>query len=143
MEGNKPIVKRIKETEKISRSGLIPVSYGDALWYGKNKSYILSGDKIITFFAKILRPRLCVFVLDVDGLYSDMKTKNLIYDLKSHKPSFTKSSMDVTGGMKRKFEEASKISKMGLKVFFTNGNKPSRIIAAVKGKKFEGTLFTN
>ncbi len=49
--------------------------------------------------------------------------------------------IDVTGGMTRKVEEASKISKMGLDVFFVNGNKPSRIIDAIKNKKFEGTLF--
>ncbi len=48
--------------------------------------------------------------------------------------------MDVTGGMKRKVEEATRISKMGLDVFFVNGNKPERITNAVKGK-FEGTIF--
>ncbi len=48
---------------------------------------------------------------------------------------------DVTGGMKRKVEEAQKISKMGLNVFFVNGNKPERILNAVKSKKFEGTMF--
>ena len=49
--------------------------------------------------------------------------------------------MDVTGGMARKVEEASKISKMGMNVFFVNGNKSERIVKAVKNKKFEGTLF--
>jgi len=44
----KPIKSKILEIEKISKSGLIPISYGDALWYGKNKSYILSGDKRTT-----------------------------------------------------------------------------------------------
>ncbi len=48
---------------------------------------------------------------------------------------------DVTGGMTRKITEAVKMSKYGLKVFFVNGNKPQRIIGAVSGKKFEGTLF--
>ena len=38
-------------------------------------------------------------------------------------------------------EEATKISKQGLQVFFVNGNKPQRIIDAVKRKKFYGTLF--
>ena len=41
----------------------------------------------------------------------------------------------------RKVEEASKISKMGINVFFVNGNKPERIVKAVKNRKFEGTLF--
>jgi len=49
--------------------------------------------------------------------------------------------MDVTGGMTRKITEATKMSKSGLKVFFVNGNKPQRIVDAVSGKKFEGTIF--
>ena len=141
VSGNKPISKKIKELKKIAQSNLIPITYGDALWYGEKKSYILSGDVIMTMLAKVLRPRLSVFVLNVDGLYADIKKKKLIYEFRNKRPSFTKPTTDVTGGMKRKVEEASKISKMGLKVFFVNGNKPERIINAVKRNKFEGTLF--
>ena len=43
--------------------------------------------------------------------------------------------------MERKVSEAINISKMGLKVFFTNGNKPERIAQAINKKRFEGTLF--
>ena len=139
--GNKPILKKIKEIKQIAKSGLIPITYGDALWYGGGKSYILSGDKIMTILARILRPKLTVFVLNVDGLYSNYKKKILIDEMKKQKLSFMKINNDVTGGMKRKVQEASKISKMGLKVFFTNGNKPERIINSVKKNKFEGTLF--
>lgn len=32
-------------------------------------------------------------------------------------------------------------SKNGINVFFVNGNKPERIVDAVKRKKFHGTLF--
>jgi len=141
VSGNKPILKKIKEIKKIAQSNLIPITYGDALWYGKKKSYILSGDVIMTMIAKVLRPRLTVFVLNVDGLYSDIKKKKLIYEIKDEHPFFSKPTTDVTGGMKRKVQEASKISKMGMKVFFVNGNKPERIINAVKRNKFEGTLF--
>ena len=139
--GNKPIPKKIREIEKMAKNNLVPVTFGDALWYGKNKSFILSGDKIMTMLAKILKPRLCIFVLSEDGLYSDLNTKKLIYELKGQKLSISKNSMDVTGGMKRKVEEATKISNLGQSVFFVNGNKPQRIIDAVKRKKFEGTLF--
>ena len=141
MKGNTPIPKKVLEIKKIAKSGLIPITFGDALWYGKNKSYILSGDKIMTILAKFLKPRMAIFVLNEDGLYSEIKNKKLIYEFKNKKPSFSKTTRDVTGGMKRKVEEASKISKMGLKVFFTNGNKPARVIQAIKEKKFEGTLF--
>ena len=139
--GNKPIIKKVKEIEKIAKTNLIPITFGDALWFGKKKSYILSGDKIMSVLANILKPRLCVFVLNVDGLYSDPKTKKLIRELKGEKPLIIKSSKDVTGGMKRKVDEATKISKNGMNVFFVNGNKPERIVDAVKRKKFHGTLF--
>lgn len=139
--GNKPINKKILEIKKIANSGLIPVTYGDALWYGNKKSYILSGDKIMSMLARILKPRLSIFVLNEDGLYSDIKTKKLIYNFNDEKIFIKKNQMDVTGGMSRKVSEAANISKMGLKVFFVNGNKPERIVNAVNRKKFEGTLF--
>ena len=141
MAGDRPVIKKIKEIEKIAKSNLVPVTFGDALWYGKKKSYILSGDKIMTILAKTLRPRLSIFVLNVDGVFSDLKTRNLIYEMKSQKPQVSKIAMDVTGGMRRKIEEATRISRLGLDVFFVNGNKPQRIVDAIKRKKFEGTLF--
>ena len=141
MSGNKPIIKKVKEIEKIAKSGLIPVTYGDALWYGHKKTYILSGDKIMTHIAKILKPKLCIFALNEDGLYSDLNSKKLIYELKGEHPLISENKMDVTGGMTRKVEEATKISKIGVNVFFVNGNKPERIVKAIKNRKFEGTLF--
>ena len=75
MNGNKPIRNKIQKISDIARSGLTPVTYGDALWYGQKKSYILSGDVIMTTIAKVLKPRLSVFVLNVDGVYSNTKSK--------------------------------------------------------------------
>ena len=49
--------------------------------------------------------------------------------------------MDVTGGMSRKIKEAVNISRNGTKVFFVNGNVPKRIVNAISGKGFEGTVF--
>ena len=141
MEGNKPILKKVREMEKIAKSGLVPVTYGDALWFGKNKTYILSGDRIMTHLAKVLKPKLCIFVLNEDGLYSDLQTKKLIHEFRNEKPSFTTNKIDVTGGMTRKVQEATNISKIGMNVFFVNGNKPERIVKAIKNRKLEGTLF--
>ncbi len=141
MLGNRPDRKKIKQIELIAKSGLIPVTYGDALWYGDKKTYILSGDKIMAYFAKILKPKLIIFALNEDGLYSDLKTKKLIYELNGENPKISENKMDVTGGMTRKVEEATKIAKMGMNVFFVNGNKPERIVKAVKNRKYEGTLF--
>src|SRR3989344_5224165 len=112
MSGNKPITNKIKEI-----------------------------DKIMTHLSKILKPRLCIFALNEDGLYSDLKSKKLIRELKGENPIISKNNMDVTGGMTRKVEEATNISKMGMNVFFVNGNKPERIVKAIKNRKFEGTVF--
>jgi isopentenyl phosphate kinase len=140
MFGNKADQKRVREIEKIAKAGLVPISYGDVMWYGENKFYILSGDKIMGMLSKILKPRLVIFVLNVDGVFSDMKTKKLLSEIKGEKTEISEVEMDVTGGMSRKIKEAISISKSGTKVFFVNGNKPDRIVNAVKGK-FEGTLF--
>jgi len=141
MSGKRPIKSKILTINEIAKSGLTPITYGDALWFGQKKSYILSGDVIMTTLAKILKPRLSLFVLNVDGVYSDMKTKKLIHDFKKEKPEIKSNTMDVTGGMTRKITEASEMARAGFKVFFVNGNKPKRITDAVSGKKFEGTLF--
>ena len=131
MNGNKPIKNKILTINEIAKSGLTPITYGDALWFGKKKSYILSGDVIMTMIGKILKPRLSIFVLDVDGVYSNTKSKKLIHDFKKEKPIISKNKIDVTGGMTRKITEATNMSKSGLKVFFVNGNKPKRILDAV------------
>ena len=141
MSGNKPITKKIKEIENIAKSGLIPITYGDALWYGNKKTYILSGDKIMTHLSKILKPRLIIFALNEDGVYSDLKNKKLIHELKGENPKISENKMDVTGGMTRKIEEATNIAKLGMNVFFVNGNKPERIVKAIKNRKFDGTIF--
>jgi len=43
MNGNQPIRNKIQKIGEIAKSGLTPVTYGDALWYGQKKSYILFG----------------------------------------------------------------------------------------------------
>ena len=83
MSGNRSIKSKILTINDIAKSGLTPITYGDALWYGQKKSYILSGDIIMTTLAKTLKPRLSIFALNVDGVYSNMKSKKLIYDFKT------------------------------------------------------------
>lgn len=141
MMGNKPLVKKVKEIPKIAKTGLTPISYGDVMWYGKNKFYILSGDRIMGILSKLLHPRLAIFVTNVDGVYADMKSKRLLNEVTKEKPITSKVSMDVTGGMSRKIKEAFDISKNGTNVFFVNGNIPKRITNAINGKSFEGTIF--
>ena len=97
MKGNKSIRSKILTINDIAKSGLTPITFGDALWYGQKKSYILSGDVIMTTIAKVLKPRLSLFVLNVDGVYSDLKSKKLIHDFKKETPKIQENTMDVTG----------------------------------------------
>jgi isopentenyl phosphate kinase len=141
MFGNKPIIKKAKEIPKMARLGLIPITFGDVMWFGKKKFYILSGDRIMGILSKQLSPRLAIFVTDVDGVYSDMKSKRLLREITKEAPVTSKVTMDVTGGMSRKIKEAFIISRNGTEVFFVNGKFPNRISNAINGKSFEGTIF--
>ena len=141
MAAARPIPGKVREMAKIARSGMVPVTFGDALWHGRNKTYILSGDRIMTHLAKILRPRLSIFALNEDGLYSDMGSKRLIAEIGGQRPLIAQNGMDVTGGMARKVQEATRISRLGMRVFFVNGNRPERILRAIRNKGFDGTLF--
>ena len=141
MFSNKADLKKVREIAKIAKAGLVPISYGDVMWHGKNKFFILSGDRIMGILSKILKPRLVIFVLNVDGVYSNMKTKKLLYEIKGKKTTISEVKMDITGGMNRKIKEAISISKRGTNVFLVNGNKPNRIVTAIRYGKFDGTLF--
>lgn len=141
MRGSRPVPSKIREIGAMARAGLIPVTFGDALWCGGGRTYILSGDRIMAHLARVLRPRLCVFALDGDGLYSDPESGELVREMDGRKVAIGRAGMDVTGGMARKVEEATRMARLGLDVFFVNGNRPERIVKAVKSAKFEGTLF--
>jgi len=162
MAGPNPIESRVEELARIAGSGMIPVTYGDALWYGGEedkgaRTYILSGDKIMTHLAGILRPRLCIFALSEDGLYRDMKSRTLVdvVSTRADTPPVALQAesttqdpfcgpdgrMDVTGGMARKVGEATAISCMGIDVAFVNGRYTERLLGAASGEAFLGTLF--
>ena len=140
---------RVREAATIARSGMSPVTYGDAVWCGKGTSCILSGDAIMARLSEILDIRLAIFATDVDGLYADMDSGRLIRradaklaDRMAGGISDTRADggSDVTGGMARKVRAASLMSGKGTDVLFVNGNKPRRIVDAVRGV-CEGTLF--
>src|ERR671930_347845 len=68
--------------------------------------------------------------------------KKIIRELKNNNSvNFSRIVADVTGGMRRKVIEALKISGSGIDVLMLNGLKPERIINAMIGSNFEGTLL--
>lgn len=140
------IPERVQEVQTIAESGMCPVLYGDAMWYGGRMSYILSGDVIMAMLSAILRPRLAVFAMDVDGLYESMKSKKIIQKVDAQRlvnfdPTNNTQRNDVTGGMVRKVRVATEICSNGIDVFFVNGNKPERI-TDILHNKYTGTRFS-
>lgn len=142
MRRRRPDAAAIRDAARIAGEGWMPVTYGDALWAGARKSFILSGDRIMSMVAAAVRPRLCIFALNADGVYSDPATREVIPEMRAGQRAQTGApGMDVTGGMARKLAESARIARAGIDVFIVNGNRPARIADAVKGGRYRGTLI--
>jgi isopentenyl phosphate kinase len=140
--GHKPVSAKVKQVGAMAKS-VMPVTFGDVIHYGANKYSILSGDALMTILAKALRPSKVIFATNVDGIYKDMASKELLQEIRvSGKKSieFSKVAADVTGGMQRKVTEAFKIASYGMDVLMVNGLKPERIAQAVAGRPDLGTV---
>ena len=101
----------------------------------------------MTLIAKVLRPSSIVFVTNVDGVFRDLTSKELISVIPSrgtrNSIEFTSGgTADVTGGMKRKITEAFKIARSGMDVMLVNGLFPERIVDAAEGRRTVGTRIS-
>lgn len=143
--GHEPIVVKIKQIYMMAKSKVMPVTFGDVVHTEGTKYSILSGDVLMTILAKILQPLRIIFATNVDGIYKDMASKELVSEIKvaDNRRSiefFKLSGTDVTGGMQRKVTEAFKIASHGMDVMLINGLVPERIIEAAEGTLKVGTV---
>jgi len=142
--GLKPIAARIKQIYTMARSKVMPVTFGDVVHVEGAKYSILSGDALMTILANALRPSRVVFATNVDGIYRDMGSQELVPEIRmagSKSIAFSNGSgADVTGGMQRKVREAFKIASHGMDVLMVNGLVPERIAEAVGGRLQVGTV---
>ena len=143
MSGQRPIKRKINELQSIAQHGMVPITFGDIVHIKKAKYSVLSGDVIMTILAQALNPSKVLFTLNVDGIYKNIRTKEIIKEITSRNRSIKLSTVeaDVTGGMQRKVIEAFKIARFGIDVLMINGLKPERIIHAITGSDFEGTTI--
>jgi isopentenyl phosphate kinase len=143
--GHKPIVAKIKHIYAMAQSKVIPVTFGDVVHVERTKYSILSGDALMTIMARVLRPLRIIFATNVDGIYEDSVSRELVSEIPitgNRKPIefFKASGSDATGGMKRKVTEAFKIASHGMDVVMINGLMPERIIEAAEGTLKVGTV---
>ncbi len=142
--GRKPIAAKLEQVHTMARSKALPVTFGDVVHMGAKKYSILSGDALMTILAKMLRPSRVVFATNVDGIFKDMESKELLTEIRlGDKKSIAFSKpldADVTGGMQRKVTEAFKIASHGMDVLMVNGLVPERIAEAIGGTLRTGTV---
>lgn len=135
---------RVDELYSMSMHGLIPVTHGDVMHYGDSLYYILSGDEIMSILAERLvqNVSIALFTLAVDGVYRDMKGRELIKELRyASDASMEDVGMDVTGGMRRKVREGMRIASLGIDVWFVNGLYPERVVDVLRGRDTIGTVI--
>lgn len=138
VSGKRLLPSRAREAARIAKSGMVPVTYGDALW-SAGKTYILSGDRLMSMLAPAVEARLAVFATAVDGVY-DAKGR-VIKEMGGRRAVASGVPGDVTGGMARKISESRRIARAGTDALITNGNKPDRMIYAAGWAMPRGTLF--
>jgi isopentenyl phosphate kinase len=141
---SKPSEEKLMELRIITHRKIIPVTFGDVVHAGSGKFSILSGDVLMTMLAKALKPSKVIFAVNVDGVYQDLKSDQIVSeidDISFKSLELSKVKSDATGGMRRKLSEALKIAASGINVMMINGLKPGRIINAVAGDNFEGTMI--
>lgn len=139
------VVNAIKFNELVefTRRGILPVIFGDAVHIREGRFSIVSGDSLMTRIATHLMPSRVIFTVNVDGIYKDMKNKELVKVLNfpTNEISFKDSSIDVTGGMGRKISEAFEIARLGIDVNIVNGFEAQRVFDILRGVEAKGTII--
>lgn len=148
---NSPSREKILDIfDMIKDNDLIPITYGDVIYTSNGNFSILSGDAIMNFLSKYLKPKMSIFTTNVDGIYDNIKNGTLISNILLEKKDlfnntitsnieFSNIMFDVTGGMKRKISESIDIVKVGVPVYLINGFNPERIKDIINGNDFIGT----
>jgi isopentenyl phosphate kinase len=97
---------------------LVPVIHGDIVLDKYIKFSILSGDQIIAYLAKVLKPRKVGIGTNVDGVLYKGKTLRHLHstDFNRLKREIRGSNnMDVTGGMLKKVTELVELANYGIR----------------------------
>ena len=133
--------------------GFVPVLHGDAIACG-DRSVILSGDKIVADLAEVLRPKVVLFLSNVNGIYNKPPSCEgaiLIPRIEVFRNGwlcdgieFESAAHDTTGGMRGKVEEASAIALGGVDVVVARAGSQAALVALRgKGDLEDGTLVTS
>ena len=133
----------LRPIKKWMRLGCVPSTGGDIVPDISMGFSIVSGDQLAVYMARSLRASKLIFATDVDGIF-DTNPKNRsarllrqvsVKDVREITASMSPDVTDVTGGMKRKLEEAKKAVLLGIPVFFVNLTKGDRLKGVAYGRR--------
>jgi isopentenyl phosphate kinase len=148
--------RRIKTFEDtplrmLSKTGLLPVLYGDTVMDTKLGFTILSGDQLVSAIAMKFNAQRIIMGVDVDGLYdADPKVEKTakifshltLAELGKLQGKLGKSmACDVTGGMFGKIAELLPVVEKGIPVTIVNATKPNYVYKSLRGEKIEATII--
>ncbi len=127
--------------------GLLPVFTGDLVFDKTRVFSVLSGDQIVSYLSKLIKPSRVIFGTDVDGIYTgDPKKEKATHIKKITEDNikevfkFTKDIEDASGGMKGKFSEILSMFEMGIEIDVINLTKKGILAKALKGN-VKGTVI--
>lgn len=127
--------------------GFTPVTFGDVVRDRARGVAVASGDLLMLELAKVFRPRLALFVADVDGLFTaDPKRRKgarLLPDVRVEDlPSIELGparGADITGGIEGKLRRMLEIASHAEECLIVNGNVKNRVRDALRGRPVVGT----
>jgi isopentenyl phosphate kinase len=138
------------KTDVFDRSlklGLTPVTFGDVVLDRSRGFGICSGDKIIEWLAKEMRPSRIIFCTDVDGVYTtdpavdpDAKLLERVDGGILNSLPRIQRCADVTGSIFGKIESMLRISRYSGECLVINGLVPGRLEDALRGEKVIGSV---
>lgn len=151
MEDRKIAWMPTRTIEELLKMDMIPVLYGVPAIDLVHGCCILSGDQILSWIAKEIRPDRVIHGIDVDGIFTDDPKKNpdaqLIPDIDMKQWEEVKehlsgsASTDVTGGMLGKVSELLELAESGLTCEMVNANREGYIARALAGESGLGTTI--
>ncbi len=126
-------------------NNLTPVIHGDVVMDKSQRFNILSGDQLVSYLARLMRPQKIGMGTDVDGVIYEGKTIRHLTpaDFERYRAEITGSSnVDVTGGMLKKVSELIDLAKQGVQSHIFDATKDGNITTFLSSRNDLGTIIT-
>lgn len=129
------------------RIGTMPVTFGDVVVDKERRFGICSGDDLMLALSREFKPRMSLFVSDVDGIFTgdpkEKEVQKLIREIGAKDMGEVDLSVnvgiDVTGGIKGKLTRMVEMAGYSGETWILNGLVPGRLEDALAGRQFAGT----